>query len=147
MPTSDQARHHNPLKAWTEVPDQLYTEGRARELPGGRAVWALTTLHWWEAVRTMPHCRLWSDSDWAFAETTALLHQAVWTGDDPGKVAELGRRERFLGMTREARDGMRIRYTEPEPQPGGGAALAAVTAIGATARQRPRPIDPNGPVQ
>lgn len=137
-------RNRGEAKAWTEVPGQLYTEGRARSLPGGELVWCTQTRAWWDALRTMPHCRLWSESDWQFAATTALLHQEIWTAEtDPGaKLTELARRERYLGFTYEARSGMRIRYTEPEAEPDGGAALAAVTAIGATARQRPRPIDP-----
>jgi hypothetical protein len=139
-------RNRSEAKAWTEVPDQLYADGRCRELPGGAAVWCEHTRRWWEALRTMPHCRLWGESDWMFAETTALLHQQIWAGEeDPGaKVTELARRERYLGFTREARDGMRIRYVPAEqPQQ---ATLAAVPTIGPAGRQRPRPIDP-GPAQ
>ena len=52
-----------------------------------------------------------------------------------------------MGFTREARDGMRVKYVPAEEEPGRGAALAAVTTIGSGPRQRPRPIDPSGSAQ
>lgn len=144
MSDSSQRRNRAEAKAWTEVPGEPYLEGRSHTLPGGELVWCAQTRAWWDALRTMPHCRLWSESDWQFAATTALLHQQIWVGEeDPGaKLTELARRERYLGFTYEARAGMRIRYTEPDPaQP---ASLSAVTAIEGGKRARPRPIDPSG---
>ena len=58
MPLSDrsQRRNRGEVKAWTEVPDQLYLEGRRRMLPGSELAWCTQTRRWWEALRTMPHC-------------------------------------------------------------------------------------------
>jgi hypothetical protein len=137
-------RNRVPVKPWTEVPNVPYEPGRSHELPGCSAVWCEPTKAWWDSIRTMPHVVAWSESDWQFAYTTALLHQAVWTGDDPGKVGELRMRERLMGCTAESRVTLRIRYIDPGDEPTQGTRLAPVSQIGFPARERPRPTDLGG---
>jgi hypothetical protein len=71
------------------------------------------TKDWWEAVSTMPHCRLWSKSDWAFALDTAMVHASSVYGSVTA-ASELRQREKILGTTLDARRDLRIRYAEDE---------------------------------
>lgn len=77
------------------------------------------TVQWWEQVRTMPHCVLWSMTDWQFAIETALMKDQFWRdffseGEMKSTVAtEIRRREGMLGTTSEARRQLRIRYVPP----------------------------------
>jgi hypothetical protein len=59
----------------------------------------------------MPHAALWSDSDWAFAEDTAVVHAQFWMGK-LDKACELRIRERLMFMTEESRRAGKIRYVE-----------------------------------
>ncbi|HLF76642.1 MAG TPA: hypothetical protein VJB57_04055 [Dehalococcoidia bacterium] len=70
------------------------------------------TRAWWADVSTMPHCVLWRPSDWSFARDTARVHAGFMRGVR-GMAAELRAREKIMGTTREAREGMRIRYLDP----------------------------------
>jgi hypothetical protein len=57
----------------------------------------------------MPHCDLWSDSDWEFAARTVVLVGRF----DAGEVRlakEIRDRERVLGTTWDYRRDLRIRY-------------------------------------
>jgi hypothetical protein len=71
------------------------------------------TRDWWEAVSTMPHCRLWTKSDWAFALDTAMVHASSVYGSVTA-ASELRQREKILGTTLDARRDLRIRYSEGE---------------------------------
>lgn len=73
------------------------------------------TRAWWRAISRMPHCVLWTESDWRFALETALLVDDVFQGDT-GKAGELRQREKILGTTMDARRDLRIRYVDPEPE-------------------------------
>ncbi|QXW04021.1 hypothetical protein [Rhodococcus globerulus] len=107
---------------WTDVPDVPFT-GERPDLPstrtivtrdGQESVQLLSlTKKWWETVSAMPHCKLWTDSDWMFALTTALVADAAFCGIASAAV-ELRNREKVLGTTSEFRRGLRIRYTQPE---------------------------------
>ncbi|MCL1922795.1 MAG: hypothetical protein FWG15_02850 [Propionibacteriaceae bacterium] len=81
--------------------------------PGGFS-WPLPTLKWWETVSTMPHCCLWSDSDWCFAEHTARL-VALFDEGASRLATEIRNRERVLGTTVEFRRDIRIRYVDEAP--------------------------------
>jgi hypothetical protein len=60
----------------------------------------------------MPHCVLWTETDWQFALDTALIAAAFHMGDTKQAV-ELRQREKVMGTTLDARRDLRIRYTEP----------------------------------
>lgn len=83
----------------------------ARSVPGE---WPVETRRWWLAVSSMPHCVVWSGSDWQFALDTAVVAAAFHAGDV--RVAgELRQREKILGTTVDARRDLRIRYVDAEP--------------------------------
>lgn len=101
---------------WTEVPDRPY-EGPWLELPPlpGQMEWMPQVLAWWEQIRQMPHCVLWSPTDWLFALETAYQKQDFWSEYFGGQVhankaTEIRRREDQMGTTLEARRKLLIRY-------------------------------------
>lgn len=116
--------HRNkPAVAWTDVVNVPY-EGARPELPDTRevinkagdvSVYPMpdATKEWWESVTRMPHCVLWSESDWAFCADTALVHALAVTGVISA-MAELRQREKIMGTTFDARRDLRIRYVDPE---------------------------------
>lgn len=107
---------------WVEVENVPYAgespelpETRRAVLPFGEVIELPIhemTRRWWESVRSMPHCRLWSDSDWTFALATALVADAFYYGHNPS-ASELARREKVMGVTVDSRRDLRIRYVEP----------------------------------
>lgn len=106
---------------WTEVENTPY-DGPAPKLPTRylidegtlvRAAWPAATKRWWQVVSRMPHCRLWTESDWQFALDTAEVH-ARFMGGSP--ATELRTREKVLGTTADARRDLRIRYVDPQPE-------------------------------
>lgn len=100
---------------WTEVPDIPHSGGP--KLPRTALLgmpWPASTKRWWAAVSTMPHCALWSDSDWSFALDTALIAAQFHLGDVKS-ATELRNRERVLGSTHDFRRDLRIRYVPAEP--------------------------------
>ena len=71
-PPSDNPRNSN-AKAydWTTVENAPWT-GASPDLPSrGRRRWHVETREWWEVVRRMPHCRLWTETDWRFGASGA----------------------------------------------------------------------------
>ena len=116
---------HKPTVDWTEVPNVPYSGDRpvlpeVREIinkAGDISVFPMPaqTVTWWESVTTMPHCVLWSPSDWAFCLDTALIHAQAVTGV-VSAMGELRQREKILGTTVDARRDLRIRYVEPEKE-------------------------------
>jgi hypothetical protein len=116
---------NKPTHDWTNVPNQPYT-GPKPELPLTRQVMVKNgeveivpveerTREWWRVVSSMPHCILWSDSDWVFALDTAMVHAASVYGSVTAS-SELRQRERTLGVTMDARRDLRIRYVDDESQ-------------------------------
>lgn len=130
-PPRANARNRNPRAYdWTTVPN-LRFDGPSPELPSrGRQRWHVETRAWWEAVRRMPHCTLWTETDWRFALETARLVDDFWRGE-LGRAAELRLRSAKLGLTHEDRLKIRVRYVEPEDQDEGEAAVdpASVTRL------------------
>lgn len=59
----------------------------------------------------MPHCRLWTESDWEFALETAMVADALFYGRTSA-ATELRQREKVLGTTVDSRRDLRIRYVE-----------------------------------
>lgn len=118
----DDHRHRNPpVHEWQEVLNTPYT-GDSPELPsthfttsrgGNRNEFKFQpmVLEWWNVLRQMPHCILWSESDWQFALATAVVADEAFAGNT-GAAAELRMREKILGTTYDARRDLRIRYVE-----------------------------------
>ncbi len=122
----DQIRHRNrsPID-WTEVPEVPFDRPRKLPLRPGGGSWPAATRRWWSVVARMPHCTLWSDSDWQFAEHTARLVAAFDEGDL--KLAtEIRQRERKLGVTADDRRDLRIRYVAEAPTPDRGGEVARI---------------------
>jgi hypothetical protein len=86
----------------------LVTGGDVIELPLHES-----TRQWWQVVSSMPHCALWTPSDWEFAFATALVADAFFYGDRPSG-ARLAAREKVLGVTLDSRRDLRIRYVAPK---------------------------------
>lgn len=105
---------------WTDVPNAPY-DGPSPDLPQHEIfLWYPEVTEWWEGVRRMPHCALWSEMDWKFARETAYMKQDWWRnyfGDETvhaNKSTEIRRREDQMGTTSEARRKLRIRYVDPD---------------------------------
>jgi hypothetical protein len=137
-----QAVHRGaPVHDWTVVDDVPYTGTPPVQLPAGRMVQTKDgeglisdevplhplTEQWWRIISTMPHCVLWSTSDWLAAVDTALVADAFYSGHKPSG-AELRMREKRLGVTADDRRDLRIRYASPAPEEA-QAAPSGVTPI------------------
>ncbi|MCW2768537.1 MAG: hypothetical protein JWO11_4496 [Nocardioides sp.] len=90
--------------------------------------WHAQTRAWWETWRSSPQAKTFTDTDWRFLTDTALLHNALWSGD--AKVgAELRLRVAKFGATPEDRARLRLQVSgggdvppaeaEQPGQPGG----------------------------
>jgi hypothetical protein len=115
-----------PTADWTDVPDRPY-DGPSPDLPrlSGRRKWREQVVSWWDEVRVMPHCVLWTATDWRFALETAYMKQQFWVELDDGDMktttaTEIRRREDQMGTTGEARRKLRIRYVDPTLPTGAG---------------------------
>lgn len=128
-PDGQKRNRVKPVHDWTEVIDVPFDAGPP--LPSrqpDRKAWPAATKRWWEVLASMPHCVLWSDSDWQFASDTAFIAAAFHRGE-VRHGGELRQREKILGMTADARRDLRIRYVdqvdEPEQEAAGVTDLAA----------------------
>ena len=109
-PDGQKRNRVKPVHDWDEVIDVPF-EGRRLSFRARKR-----TAEWWAGVSTMPHCVLWSESDWQFALDTALLHAEF----DRGEVklaAELRMREKVMGTTVDFRRDLRIRYVSAGAEP------------------------------
>lgn len=70
------------------------------------------TKRWWDVITAMPHCVLWTPSDWQFCLTTYLVADSAHCGIASAAV-ELRNREKVLGTTADYRRDLRIRYIPP----------------------------------
>jgi hypothetical protein len=109
-PDGQKRNRMKPVHDWVEVQDVPFSSGRPLpRAPRWVGQWPAATKRWWATVSTMPHCVLWDNSDWGFAEDTALLAARFHEGDV--RVAtELRNREKVLGTTIDFRRDLRIRY-------------------------------------
>lgn len=89
--------------------------------------WPAATRRWWTAVSRLPHCRLWTDGDWQFAQDTARLVAEFHAGN-LSLSKEIRMREAVMGTTRDARRDLRIRYVDELPDDAPGPNLS-VTAM------------------
>ena len=94
---------HPLTQEWTDVQAVPY-EG-AKPDPGRLAK---GPARWWKTISSMPHCVLWTESDWQFALDTLVIYKRFLAGKDGG--SELRIREKILGTTIDARRDLRIRY-------------------------------------
>lgn len=127
-PKEGQVRHRVPPRHdWTEVEDRPFRGPWPFRLPRRPSVpvvvdgevvrwqsqkWPEATKRWWDTIRHMPHCVLWTRADWQFALDTAEVH-ARWVETGKG-ATELRIRESRMGTTMDARRDLRIRYVEPK---------------------------------
>ena len=115
-PPGEAVTRHKPTTEWTEVPDVPFSSGP--KLPAKRPTilgpkpWSARSKQWWSVISSMPHCVLWTPSDWEFALDTAHIAAPFHAGEDmrPALAAELRSRERILGTTLDYRRDLRIRY-------------------------------------
>lgn len=111
-PTENPRGRNKPTHDWTDVEDVPFSAGA--KLPAKRLdqkPWPAATKKWWSAVSSMPHCVLWSASDWQFALDTAFIAAEFHAGD-VRCATELRNREKVLGTTVDYRRDLRIRYVE-----------------------------------
>jgi hypothetical protein len=91
----------------------------SRHRPGRHAGWAA-----WASV---PHCRLWSESDWQFAYDSLELAASAFTdGAKVGLATELRYREKVMATTWSSRQDARIRYTAPAVADGRSASVTEI---------------------
>lgn len=109
-PKQSKRRQNPDTFAWISVANRPFG-GISPELDA--SVWPDATLAWWETIRQMPHCVLWSKSDWEFALETAAIHAAFQQGDLK-QAPELRLRAAKMGITYEDRMKLRIRYVDEE---------------------------------
>lgn len=115
-----------PTHEWTLVADVPFEGEVPVSLPESRLIDTKTgqevvdvsplTAAWWADVCRMPHCVLWTATDWQFALVTALVADLAFCGDK-GAAAELRQREKVLGTTMDARRDLRLRYVDPSEMP------------------------------
>lgn len=125
-PRGQSITRHPPVHDWSEIVDVPFKGPRLPPRPGG-GTWSARSRRWWVATTSMPHCVLWSPSDWDFAETTLLVaaevHEGVWRA-----ATELRNREKVMGTTVDYRRDLRIRYV-PAAQGEAAAAPVEVTRL------------------
>lgn len=104
-PEGRKVTRHPLTQDWVDVQDVPYAgdkpdPGRLAKMPA----------RWWATISSMPHCVLWSESDWQFALDTLVVYKRFAAGKEGG--SELRIREKLLGTTLDARRDLRIRYIE-----------------------------------
>lgn len=106
-----------PNLDWTEVANKAFRSSKRRDLP--KTMLGLTVppsvRRWWAALRAMPHCVLWTETDWQYALSTAELKVLFYDAPTSSLAAELRQREDQMGTTVEARRKLRIRYVDFVP--------------------------------
>lgn len=138
-PAQGTPRHRvKPTHDWVDVPDVPFEGPWPVELPDSRTIITSegplenplqpVTRGWWETLKRMPHCVLWTHSDWQFALTSAIVCDAAVLGI-ASAMTELRAREKVMGTTIEARMALRIRYIDPE----GGVTAKPVKEVGTLA--------------
>lgn len=112
-PPGQAVTRHKPLD-WTEVPDVPFTGGP--KLPAMRRSgkpWPDACKRKWAAWSTMPHCVLWTLTDWEFASDTIELFADMVGAHDPRFAVEVRTREKVMGTTMDYRRDIRVRYIDP----------------------------------
>ncbi len=108
LPPKENPRHRMPRHDFIEVENVPNT--RAMKLVGK---WSRNTRRWYRIIAQMPHCRLWSKTDWLFAIESAMVAEQFYRTKSAVYSKELRAREAIMGVTADARRALRIRYVEP----------------------------------
>jgi hypothetical protein len=109
-PADERVRRNKDDGDWREVENVVFA-GKSPDLPGDS--WSDFARDWWAKVRRMPHCVLWTESDWLFALETAIIADRF--AENPKDYAsELRQRGKTLGLTDDDRRRMLIRYVDPQ---------------------------------
>lgn len=110
-----QAVTRNKRLDWDEVPNVAFTP--THTLPATRwngQPWPEAALQMWAVWSTMPHCVLWSESDWQFC-LESVEAGAAWAEKlMPTYGAELRARQKIMGTTADYRRDLRIRYVNSD---------------------------------
>lgn len=139
--------NNNPHAEWYECPDVPFDYAAAgHTLPAYRD-WHPEVRRWYGVVASLPHAKDWTAGDWIAVDELAILKQKIFQGvATGGEMTESRRREDNLGLTTEARQKIRVRYTPaaaapapdaPEAPTPEGEGLPAPTPI-SSARDRLR---------
>lgn len=117
-PQAKSLKHGSGGATMVDVVDTPYTGPRPQLPPTPGMHWFPQVEAWWEILTTMPHCLLWTPSDWLAAVELAFLKNQFWAeyfGGSPtvAMSTEIRRREDNMGMTMEARRKLGIRYVPP----------------------------------
>ena len=75
--------------------------------------WHSQTVAWWANWRISPLTEIFGTTDWDFLLETAVLHTALWTGNN-SVASELRLRVAKFGATPEDRQRLRLDITNPE---------------------------------
>jgi hypothetical protein len=130
-PPGQAVTRHKQIHEWLDVVDAPFDGVVPVKLPskwvrtlpfGGTEELATHPMakQWWKTITGMPHCRLWSESDWLFALETAIVANQFFYGQ-LSAASELARREKVIGTTVDSRRDLRIRYVDATPAEGEGA--------------------------
>lgn len=116
-PKADGEKRHRvpPRHDWVEVLDTPYA-GAVPKLPRRDGGWPARAKRKWDVWCRMPHCLLWTESDWEFALDTIELVAQFYRGNER-LGTEIRNREKVLGTTADYRRDLRIRYVEAQEQP------------------------------
>ena len=112
-PDGQSVNRNKPTHDWTEVVDEPFANPPKlpKSMPNGLP-WPSWTKRWWQVVSTMPHCVLWTASDWEFAYDTAALKAVFHLSPHNAMATEIRNREKVLGTTADYRRDLRIRYVD-----------------------------------
>lgn len=124
---------------WIEVEDKPFRGKIPVSVPAKRRIrddrgnmrpvaWEPMARAWWRTISSMPHCRIWTKSDWEFALMTMVVADNVARGGQ-GAAGELRQREAIMGVTFDSRRDLRIRYVERLPETKIAIVPSTVTSI------------------
>jgi hypothetical protein len=106
-PSGQRRRHAPPVHGWTEVEAAPFAGRPLPRRPGG-GTWPPGIRATWRAWSTMPHCRLWTDSDWRFAVESLAVAALFYASASAASAGELRLREQQMGATMAGRQGLRL---------------------------------------
>jgi hypothetical protein len=129
-PPGQAVTRHRPLHGWTEVVDQPNQDAPEllRRRRNGHG-WPHYAREIWAVWSSMPHTRLWTPTDWAYCVDALELVVRCAAEDSPVSAwVELRAREKAMGTTWDARQGMRLRYVAPVEDSGEDGSVSQLDA-------------------
>lgn len=124
-PDGQRRRHAAPAHGWTEIERTPFAGRPLPQRPGGGR-WPRGTAETWRAWSRMPHCSLWTESDWRFAVESLAVAAAFYETGTAAAAAELRIRQAAMGCTLAGRQGLRLRYV---PAGSDGGHDASITSL------------------